>query len=56
MTLDRKACVRCGRVVAWRVIRGARASRIQTVIPPLRQPVAHNNPQGKPCQPTRKTP
>jgi hypothetical protein len=56
MTLDRKVCVRCGRVVAWRVVRGARASRIQTAIPPLRQPVAHNNQQGQPCQPTKRPP
>ncbi len=39
-TLDRKACPRCQRVVAWRVIRGPRINRGRP-IPPLLQPVPH---------------
>jgi hypothetical protein len=39
-TLDRKACPRCQRVVAWRVIRGPRVNRGRPA-PALSQPVPH---------------
>jgi hypothetical protein len=39
-TLQRKACPRCQRVVAWRVIRGPRVNRGRP-IPALTQPVPH---------------
>ncbi len=38
--LDRKACPRCGRIVAWQVIRAPRVNRGRP-IPPLKQPVPH---------------
>jgi hypothetical protein len=39
-TLQRKACLRCGKTVAWRVIRPPRVNRGRP-IPPLSQPVPH---------------
>lgn len=39
-TLDRKPCPRCGRDVAWRVIRPLRVNRSRP-IPPLLKPVRH---------------
>jgi hypothetical protein len=42
-TLQRKACPRCQRVVAWRVIRGPRVNRGRP-IPALSQPVPHKQP------------
>ena len=38
--LQRKPCPRCGKSVAWRVIRGPRINRGRP-IPPLLQPVPH---------------
>ena len=51
--LDRKACPRCGRVVAWRTIRGPRVNRGRP-IPPLKQPVPHKTSSAEAapwCQP-----
>jgi hypothetical protein len=39
-TLDRKPCPRCGRDIAWRVVRGPRVNRGRP-IPALKQPVPH---------------
>jgi len=43
--LPRKACPTCGRVVAWRTVRGTRRNPGRYgVIPPLRVPVPHKEP------------
>ena len=40
--LDRRPCPRCGKTVAWRVVRGPRVNRGRYgTIPPLQQPVRH---------------
>ena len=53
--LDRRACPRCGRVVAWRVIRGPRVNRGRP-IPALKQPVPHKTSLDEPaswCAPSQ---
>src|SRR6266536_6080323 len=46
-TLDRKACPRCGKTVAWRGGRGPRVDRGRP-IRPLRQPLPHKRPDPTP--------
>jgi hypothetical protein len=54
-TLGRMTCPTCGRQVAFRLVGTPKVHRGQ-LIPGIRVPVNHLNPQGEPCQPTKRPP